>query len=131
MMVMNYKKLTKNQSVDTGMALVLVFLLVANVFFQIQQINYVAIIILVITMSAPLILKPFAFVWFNFSHFLGSIVSKILLSIIFLLIVTPVGLLVRLFQKDPLQLKAFKKTTHSALKIRKHLFTGNDLRHPF
>jgi hypothetical protein len=128
---MNYKNITKNESVDTGVALVLLCLLIGNVFFHIQQFNYIAIMILVITMSVPLSLKPAAFLWFNFSHFLGTIMSTILLSIIFFLIVTPVGFIVRIVQKDPLGLNAFKKETTSVLKIRNHLFSKKDLMHPF
>ncbi len=130
-MTINYKNLTKNQSVDTGMAFVLICLLLANFFFKITVLNYIAILILLITMSIPVILKPIAFLWFNFSHYLGNVVSTILLTTIFFVIVTPVGMFVRLLKKDPLALKAFKQNTDSILKIRNYLFTKKDLKHPY
>ena len=130
-MIINYRNLTKNQSIDTGMAFVLICLLLANFFFKITFLNYIAILILLITMSIPIILKPFAFLWFNFSHYLGTIVSTILLSTIFFVLVTPVGILVRFFKKDPLTLKAYKQKTDSILKMRHYLFTEKDLKHPY
>lgn len=130
-MTINYKNLTKNQSVDTGMAFVLICLLLANFFLKITFLNYIAILILLITMSIPVILKPVAFLWFNFSHYLGRVVSTILLTTIFFVIVTPVGMFVRLFKKDPLTLKAFNQKTDSILKMRHYLFTEKDLKHPY
>ena len=97
-MIVSFNKITKNKSIDTGMALVLICLLLANVFFNIHVLNLWAIGILIVVMSIPSILKPFAFIWFNFSHFLGNIVSKILLSSIFFIIVVPMGLIIKTFR---------------------------------
>ena len=44
-------------------------------------------------------------VWIAFSVILGYFVSRILLSIIFFLVVTPVGLIMRLTGKDPMERK--------------------------
>ena len=39
------------------------------------------------------------------SFYIGQIVSRVLLTVLFLLVVTPLGLLLRLFGKDLLHLK--------------------------
>ena len=51
------------------------------------------------------ILNPFNKLWFKFGIFLGKIISPIIMGIIFFLVVTPIGLLMRLLNKDLLNLK--------------------------
>jgi len=51
------------------------------------------------------ILNPLNKLWFKFGIFLGKIISPLVMSIIFFLVVTPIGLLMRLFNKDLLNLK--------------------------
>ena len=55
------------------------------------------------------ILTPFNKLWFRFGLFLGKIISPIIMGVIFFLVVTPIGLLMRLFGKDVLNLKLNKK----------------------
>ena len=51
------------------------------------------------------ILSPLNKLWFKFGIFLGKIISPLIMGIIFFLVVTPIGLLMRLFGKDLLNLK--------------------------
>ena len=51
------------------------------------------------------ILSPLNKIWFKFGIILGKIISPLLMGIIFFLVVTPIGLLMRLFKKDVLSLK--------------------------
>ena len=51
------------------------------------------------------ILKPLNKFWFKFGIFLGKIVSPIIMGIIFFFVVTPIGVLMRIFGKDVLNLK--------------------------
>jgi hypothetical protein len=51
------------------------------------------------------ILTPLNKLWFKFGIFLGKIISPLIMGIIFFLVVTPIGLLMRLFNKDLLNLK--------------------------
>ena len=53
----------------------------------------------------PLILKPIYILWMSFAVVMGFIVSHIILSLIFGLVFTPAGLLIRLLRKDPLDEK--------------------------
>ena len=53
----------------------------------------------------PRVLTPVNFVWTKFGMLLHCIVSPIILGIIFFIVVTPVGLLMRLTGKDPMDRK--------------------------
>ena len=44
-------------------------------------------------------------VWFHFGIFLGKLISPIIMGVIFFLVVTPIGLLMRALGKDLLNLK--------------------------
>ena len=55
------------------------------------------------------ILTPLNKLWFKFGILLGKIISPIIMGIIYFLVVTPIGLLMRLFGKDVLNLKLNKK----------------------
>ena len=54
------------------------------------------------------ILSPLNKLWFKFGLILGRIVSPIIMAIIFFLVVTPIGLIMRLLGKDVLNLKYSK-----------------------
>tara|TARA_B100000401_G_C52738804_1_gene687215 strand:- start:74 stop:460 length:387 start_codon:yes stop_codon:yes gene_type:complete len=64
-----------------------------------------SLIFLILGLINSIILTPLNRLWFKFGIFLGKIVSPIILGIIFFLVVTPTGLLLRLFGKDVINLK--------------------------
>ena len=64
----------------------------------------VASIFLILAFFVPRVLVPANRLWMKFGMLLHAIVSPIALSILFYLVVTPTGLLMKLFGKDPLRL---------------------------
>lgn len=66
--------------------------------------------------------------WMKLASVLGWFNSKVLLTLIFYLIVTPVGLLFRLFGNDPLLLKDNKKSVYT---FREHTYVKEDLENPW
>lgn len=50
----------------------------------------------------PAILKHPAALWFRFSHLLGWVNTRILLSTLFIVVLTPLGVVMRVFGWDPL-----------------------------
>lgn len=123
-------KISKEQAKDTGMAMVLICLLVG--FFSHNDLYFkLAIPVLVLAMVAPKAYYPVAVVWLGLSHLLGTVVSRILLTVVFFVLVLPVGLLRRLLAKDPLQLKKFGKGKESVMKIRDHLYVPPDVEKPY
>ena len=124
------RKITKDQSRDTGMAMVLLLLLLA---VSPKRHGYLiaAIVLHVVNMIVPQIFRPVAVVWLGFSNLLGEVLPKVLLSIVFFLVVTPIGILRRLIGKDALKLRIFKGSQDSVMLERNHLFIGRDLERPY
>jgi len=77
-----------------------------------NEISYWALIIsllfLVLGLMNSKILSPLNLLWFKFGLLLGKIVSPIVMGIIFFGVVTPISLLLKLFNKDVLNLKKNK-----------------------
>ena len=65
----------------------------------------ISIIFLFLGLINSKILNPFNKLWFKFGIFLGKIISPLIMGIIFFLVVTPIGFLMRLLNKDLLNLK--------------------------
>ena len=65
----------------------------------------VAIIFLTLGLLNSKILTPLNKIWFKFGLLLGSIVSPIVMSIIFFFVVTPISSIMRILGKDILNLK--------------------------
>ena len=63
------------------------------------------VVFLSITVFKSSILLPLNKAWFKFGIILGQIISPLIMGAIFFLVVTPIGLLMRLFNKDLLNLK--------------------------
>ena len=55
------------------------------------------------------LLNPLNKIWFNFGILLGKMISPLIMVIIFFLIITPIGVIMRVFGKDILSLKYNKK----------------------
>jgi hypothetical protein len=123
-------KISNKQAKDTGMAMVLILLLIGLFSGRIIYFKF-AVGALVVDMIWPMAFYPFAVVWLGLSHFLGTIVSKILLTAVFFVMVVPVGLVRRMMSKDTLQLREFKKSTDTAMRIRDHVFVALDIERPY
>jgi hypothetical protein len=123
-------KTTKEEAKDTGMAFVLILLLFA---IRQHQNGYVlaAAGVHLVNMMAPQIFRPAAVVWFGLSRLLGSVGSRVILTIIFFVVVTPIGLVRRLLGSDALRLRAFKAGRASVMQERNHTFIGKDIENPY
>ena len=58
------------------------------------------------------ILTPLNRLWFKFGLLLGKFISPLIMGIIFFIVVTPIGIIMRLFKKDLLNLKFNEKETY-------------------
>jgi hypothetical protein len=72
----------------------------------------ISIIFLVLGLLNSKILAPLNKLWFKFGILLGKIVSPFVMGMIFFLVVTPIGLIMRLFAKDVLNLKFNKNKSY-------------------
>ena len=69
--------------------------------------------------------------WEKLAKVLGFINSRIILSVIFFLILTPIALLSRLFSKDRMQLRRKRPEEDSYFKIREHEYGAEDFENPW
>jgi len=124
------QKLSTSQCKDSGLALTLINLVLALV---ISPLHFLPIgtVLLIVTMTAPRLFLPFAKFWFSFSNVLGNIVSRVFLTVLFFVMVTPVGLLRRALGKDSMQLKKWRESQASVFQVRNHLYEPRDLDHPY
>jgi hypothetical protein len=101
-------KISSNRSF--GIVFFLVFIIIAIYpYFKSGDVRLwsliISIIFLILGLINSNILTPLNKLWFKFGIFLGKIISPIIMGIIFFLVVTPIGLLMKLFGKDVLNLK--------------------------
>jgi len=124
------KSISKKEATDTGMAMALICLLLGR--FTGHNYYYIAAIpVLVIDMTFPMFYYPFAMVWLGLTNLLGAVMSRVLISIVYLVILMPIGVIRRLMGKDSLNLKGFKKDTKSVMVVRDYEFTAKDITNPF
>ncbi|MBU1040755.1 MAG: hypothetical protein KKF77_06630 [Proteobacteria bacterium] len=120
----------RQKAVDTGMALTLLCLIAALVTHKPGWVVS-ATTLLVVNMTAPKLFAPAAKLWFGLSAVLGAVMSRVILTLVFFLVLTPMGLLRRAMGKDTLKLAAFKQGTDSVFVVRTERFTPADLKTPF
>lgn len=103
-------------------------LIILHFIFNTQILLAVALVIAVLSLMSDFIRDKIIWLWIKLAEWLGFVNSKILLSLIFFLILTPVALIFRLTGKDPMQLKR-KKDSKSFYIERNHTYTKEDLQH--
>ena len=74
--------------------------------------SIISLIFLVLGLLNSKILAPLNKLWFKFGIFLGKIISPLIMGIIFFLVVTPTGLIMRFLGKDVLNLKYNKNKSY-------------------
>ncbi len=121
---------TPEQAKDTGMAMVLICLLLGY-WGKFPKFLPVSLVLLLITMIWPKAFRPLAGLWFGLSHLLSSVVSRVVLSVVFFLVVTPIGLIRRLTGADALQLKKWKQGRDSVFTVREGPVQGKDMLNPY
>jgi len=112
---MNDIKISSNRSF--GLVFFVVFLLISIYpLLHGQNLRFwlliVAIIFLALGLLNSKILTPLNKIWFKFGLLLGSIVSPIIMSIIFFFVVTPISFVMKILGKDILNLKRNNNNTY-------------------
>lgn len=124
------KSISKKEASDTGMAMTLICLLLG--YFTKKVIYYkIAIPVLVMNMAFPMFYYPFAMIWLGLTNLLGIVISRILLSVVYILFLMPVGVIRRAMGKDSLNLTGFKKSSSSVMITRNIEFKADDIKNPF
>lgn len=101
-------KISSNRSF--GVVFFIVFLLIA--LYPLLNNNeirlwslIISVLFLILGILNSKILSPLNKVWFKFGLLLGKIISPIIMGVIFFLVVTPIGFIMKLLGKDLINLK--------------------------
>jgi len=98
-----------------GLVFFIVFLIIALWSFrgeshQIKTLPfYFSLAFLILGLINSKLLTPLNKLWFKFGMLLGAVVSPIVMGVVFFIVVTPIGLFMRMINKDLLRKKFNKK----------------------
>lgn len=112
-----------DKKVIEGMLTITVGLLIIQFLFNIPILSSIALAIGLIGLFVPFLSKWIAWTWFKISEGIGAVVSRVLLTVIFFLVLVPIAFLARLFTKGDLQLKRKEDSYYSD---RNHQYEPKD-----
>ena len=100
----------------------IVFIIFSAIFTVVAWRNYpstlsyvligLVLVMLPIISFAPIIIRPVFKLWLKVAHAVGWFNTQILLSIVFILVFIPTGLVMRLLRKDPMKRKMLAEGTY-------------------
>jgi hypothetical protein len=77
-----------------------------------QLIAIIALIFILLGVILPILLKPIYFAWMTFAAILGWVMTRVILSAVFYLIITPIGLITKLLGEDFLALRKVESDSY-------------------
>ena len=77
----------------------------------------------------PRVLRPVYIIWMKIGHAIGWVNTRIILGVLFYVLVLPMGLIMRLFGKDPMAMKVDK--TASSYRVKSVSEPKDRLEKPF
>ena len=114
---MKYKDIKIGSNKSFGIVFFVVFVLIA--FYPLVNHEAVrlwalitALIFLILGLINSSFLTPLNLLWFKFGMLLGRVVSPIIMGLVFFGVVTPTGLIMKIFKKDLLKLKRSEKKSY-------------------
>ena len=72
----------------------------------------IAVVFFILVLFNSKLLVPLNSMWLKFGELLGKIISPIVMAFVYFFVITPIGIIVRLFGKDLLQIKFNSKSTY-------------------
>ena len=107
----------KSNNRSFGILFCIVFLLIAIwPLISSNPIRYWAIVLsitfLILGVVDSKLLSPLKDYWIKLGEILGKVIAPLVMSLVFFIILTPIGLILRIFGKDLLKLKKNKKSSY-------------------
>jgi hypothetical protein len=122
---MGIKKKTEEYQVLETIAVMAAFLLLLNLFSHQKMLANSAFFLLLIGLFVRPVSRLIARWWLNFAKLLGALNSKIVLSMVFFLIITPLAFVFRFFSQNPLKLKR-ESHVKTLFWERNHIYARKD-----
>jgi hypothetical protein len=102
----------QNRKFGYTVAIALLVLSAFRIFIRHKQgwwvVFAIAMVLLLFSLLKPVLLNPLRLVWDKIGHVLGSINTYVLLTVFYFLILSPLGMVMRMFGKDILKIKWMK-----------------------
>ena len=120
---MNYQKIKIGSNKGFGIVFFVVFFLISiwpilnDDGIRIWSLT-ISLIFLILGIINSNLLTPLNLIWFRFGLSLGKIVSPIVMGLVYFFVITPIAMLLKIFNKDVLNLKQNKKNTYWIDKIK-------------
>ena len=124
-------KSEKSDIRNFGIILGIILLLISGFLFWKEKESYqifsgIGITLSLIAIAIPSVLKPVYWMWMIFAIILGWFMTRVILSFLFYIIITPIGLTLRLFGKQFLELRWDKsKESYWNFRTNEHLKKEN------
>ena len=118
-----YSKITIGSNRSFGIFFFIIFFLISlyptlnneniNLYFL-----SISIVFLILGLLNSKLLNPPNKLWFKFGILLGNLISPIIMGLVYFFVITPIAILLKIFNKDVLNLKQNKKNTYWIHKIK-------------
>jgi len=100
---------TKKELRQFGLVMTIPLGILTVIFYLKDNPGYLVLAVLALFFLAaglllPAILKPIRVVWLKFAEILGWVMNRVILTLTFIVIMTPVGIVLKLMRKDILKL---------------------------
>jgi hypothetical protein len=116
----DFKERSFGISVGSVLLLIAVFLLWRGRVTAAEIAGPIGAVLLVLGLTKPALLKWPSAVWWKFAMVLGYVNARVILTIAFLIVLTPIGLIWRVIGRDPLQRRQRNFEGWSAYPARYH-----------
>jgi len=124
-------KSEKSDLRNFGITISVILLIIAGFLFWKEKESFqilftFGVTLCILGIAIPFILKPIYWVWMIFATILGWIMTRVILSLLFYIIFTPIGLTLRFFGKQFLELRWDKsKESYWNFRTNEHLQNEN------
>tara|TARA_B100000902_G_C27091633_1_gene804114 strand:+ start:329 stop:739 length:411 start_codon:yes stop_codon:yes gene_type:complete len=110
-------KTSKKDFRSFGITIGIILFIISCLLFYYDKESYRIIVIIASTflgvgLILPVFLKPIYLVWMTFAVILGWVMTRLILSLVFYLIITPISLITRILGEDFLSLKNNSSNTY-------------------
>ena len=117
---------SKNSNRSFGLLFFIVFLILGlwpltNGESSHKYLLLVSLIFLLLVLINSKFLSPLNRIWVKFGEYLGLIIAPIVMALVYFIVLTPISLILRIFGKDLLGLKFFKRQDTYWIKRKKNI----------
>lgn len=124
------RRLSTVQYKDVGLVLMMLFLFL-HFHYDRRPLLIAAFLVAGVTLLLPVLLSPVSKAWYALSELLGIVMSRVLLSIVFFFVITPIGFIKRTVDGKRLLGEQWKKGTVTVFTNRNKTITRHDIVNTF